>query len=257
MSGSFNARGELDIGDGRLILCVGKKRSGKSVMALVIFRSFPWDKIVIDVAGDDGPAGPGVIEIHGTVDELPRRWPEEQRENPGQPMILRYVPDAGSPTMVEDMDAVVALALAHGRSTGHCGLLVHEMGVLAKSGSTPPATRRLLMHNRHNSVTGIFCCPRMIGVDPLVGGQADLVYGFDLPQLSDRKRLAEDIGWPIDELSAAFHGLQLHEYLRYDANEPKPEHEDDEDWRLVHFPPLPADVVDATKRWADGREQRP
>lgn len=257
MSGSFNARGELDIGDGRLILCVGKKRSGKSVLALVIFRSYPWDKVVIDVAGDDGPVGPGVIELHGTVDELPRKWPEHLREQPGQPMILRYAPDAGSPTFIEDMDAVVGLALAHGRASGHCGILVHEAGVLARSGRTPPHTRRMLQHNRHNNLTGIFCAPRMITMEPLVAGQSDLVYPFELPQLSDRKRLAEDIGWPVDDLSEAIHELGTHEYLRYDANQERPEHEDDTDWRLVHFPALPAAVVDETLRWARGEAPRP
>lgn len=257
MSGSFNARGELDIADGRLILCVGKKRSGKSILGLLIFRSYPWDKVVIDVAGDDGPMGPGIVEITGTVDELPRKWPEHLRPQQGQPMTLRYVPDAGSPTVTEDMDAVVGLAMHHGRESGHCCVLVHEMGRLARSNRTPPHTLRLLQHNRHNGATGIFCAPRVLTMDPLVGGQADVVYAFDLPQASDRKRLSEDIGWPAADLDEAIHDLARHEYLRYDSNEEKPEHESDDDWRLVHFPALPAEVADDVKRWTLGKGPKP
>lgn len=252
MTGSFDARGQIDWADGRILLCVGKKRSGKSVMGLVAFRSYPWDKIVVDVAHDDGPWGPDVIDLHGSCDEIPRRWPEHLRPDKGVPMILRYTPDPGSPTYLEDIDAVIGLALHHGKVSGHCMVLVHEGGAVAKSGRTPPHCRRLLMQNRHCNCSAIFCAPRMIGMDPLVGHQADLVYGFEMPGASDRRRLAEDIGWSEPEVADAIHDLGPHEYLRYDSNWPKPEHEDDEDYRLVHFPAIPADVVANTLKWARG-----
>ena len=252
MSGSFNNRGELEIGDGRLIVCAGKKRSGKSVMGLLLFRSYPWDKVVIDIARDDGPWGPDVYELSGDVTELPRRWPEHQRPEHGKPMIVRYTPDPGSPTFVQDMDAVVGLALHHGSESGHCAILIHEMGVLCRSNRTPPHSLRLIMHNRHNHVTGIFCAPRIVGMDPLVAAQADVVYAFELPSAADRKRLGEDIGINQSDLDDAFHDLRKHEYLRYDSNEDKPEHEDDKDLRLVHWPALPKDVVDDVLAWARG-----
>lgn len=260
MSGTFTARGELDTTKGILVLCEGKKRSGKSIMGLLLFRSYPYDKLVIDVAGDDGPTGPDIVELRGTVAELPSRWPEAQRkEGPrGEPlpMTLRYVPDPGSPTFIEDMDRVVGLVMAQGRRTGHACILVHEMGVLAQVHRTGPHTRRLLMHNRHNHVTGIFCMPRPKTVDPLVLAQADLIYIFDTPSPDDRKRLADTIGWDVADLDDAHAALQTHEYLRFDANMEKPaEHEDD--MRLVHFPPLPKDIVDEVKRWANGRPEDP
>jgi hypothetical protein len=244
---TFNERGEIDPHQGVIIANIGKKKSGKSVMGLLYFRAYPGDKIVIDVAGDDGPIGEDVITITGTAEELPTRWPEHLR-NGDDPMILRYVPDPGSATFLEDMDAAVALALAH----GECAILVHEIGVLAKAGSTPRHTRRLLMHNRHNgATTAIFCGPRAQTVDTLVLQQADLVYTFELQGEADRKRIAEDIGWNPREFSRLVHGLGPHEHLLFDANMPKPQG-NEPDRRLQHREALPADVVADITKWAQG-----
>lgn len=251
MSGSFDHRGQLDLADGRIITCVGKKRSGKSVLAKVLFASYPHDKVVLDIAGDDGPSGPGVHELRGDAASLPRRWPEQLREDT-KPMTLRYVPDAGSPTFLEDMDAIVGLALAHGRrqrDRGHggCCLLVHEIGVVTPVNRTQPHMRRALMHNRHNALTLILCGPRPQAIDPLVIQQSDLIYTFELMNPADRRRLAESMGWAPDDFDAAVHDLGPHEYLRFDANEDKPE-TGESDLRMVHFPALPADLVRTVTR---------
>lgn len=251
MSGSFDNRGQLDISDGRIITAVGKKKSGKSVMGLLLFQSYPYDKIVIDVAGDDGPMGPDIVQIYGDLETLPRRWPEHLRDD-RKPMTLRYVPDAGSSTFIEDMDAVVGLALSQGRRTGHCCILVHEGGVLAQANRTPSHTRRALMHNRHNGLTVIVAMPRPLTVDPLLIQQSDIVYVFDVPNPADRRRLAETIGWDPRDFDAAWQGLRTHEYLRYDANEERPDNPDDDDYRLVHFPALPEDVVQGVLKQAHG-----
>jgi hypothetical protein len=251
MPGSFNNRGTVDFADGRIIVAVGKKKSGKSVMALMHFLSYPWDRVVIDVAGDDGPWGENVIEIYGDSSTIPRRWPEHLRRD-NRPMTLRYIPDPGSPTFIEDMDSVVGLALSHGRRSGHCCVLVHEGGVLAQANRTPPHTRRALMHNRHNGLTAIFAMPRPLTVDPLIIQQADLVYVFDVPNPHDRRRLAETIGWDPKDFDAAWNELQVHEYLRYDANQPRPENETEDDYRLMSFPALPEDLVHGILRRAHG-----
>lgn len=261
--GSFNSRGQLDVLDGRIIVCQGKKRSGKSIMAGLFAMSYPGDLVVLDIAGDDGPTGKHVIDLSGTVDDIARRWPEERREGDAR-MVLRYVPDPGSPTFLDDMDAVVGLALHHGKVRGRCALLVHEMGVLAKVHQTRPHTRRALMHNRHHKLTMILCMPRSKVVDPLVLGQADLVYTFTLPNPDDRQRTAETIGWDPAELSEAVHGVPWHGYIRYDANEDAAEppagadptvwEREHPDMRLVEYPPLPAEDVRRVQRWyADGR----
>ena len=246
---SFNDDGSIRIDNGNIIAAVGKKRSGKTGLALVILRSFPHDVIVIDPAGDDGPVGDGVVEWSGPVSELPRSFPEHERARPGERVILRYRPDAGSTTYLEDMDAVVGVALAHSTRERPALLVVHEMGVLAKSNRVPPHTRRVLQHSRHSGLICVFTMPRPITVDPQVIGQADLVYVFELPNASDRKRIAETIGWPLDSLDAAMEDMPVYWSLRFDANEAKPP-PDETDMRLVMVPPLPADVVDDAIRWS-------
>ncbi|HWB34592.1 MAG TPA: hypothetical protein VHA75_01060 [Rugosimonospora sp.] len=246
---TFEKDGSIDPSAGRIISCFGRKGSGKSVMALAHFRAYPYDRIVIDPSGDDGPVGEDVHELKGDVSALPARWPEMHRVDE-QPMTLRYVPDMGSSTALEDMDAVVGLAMHHGR----CALLVHEVGLIAPAGRTPPNMRRLLNANRHRQVTAIFCGPRPQTIDPLVLAQSDLVYTFDLANPNDRKRIAEEIGWNPREFDAGVHELAWHEYLLFDRNEDKPA-PGQVDLRLLHYPPLPREDVDDILRWARG--QRP
>lgn len=235
--GTLNSRGEIDPSQGVLITCLGKKRSGKSKMGLLWFESYPYDRIVIDVNGTDGPHK-GVVELHGTVDDLPVKWPEDLREE-GKRMTLRYHPDAGSPTFLEDVDAVLGMAWR----TGRVCVLIHEMGLIAKAGKTPPHCRRILQSNRHRQITGIFCAPRPITMDPLVLAQSDLVYVFELPNKKDRERVAENIGWPTEDFHLAVNELGPHEYLRADTNENRPQGEGETDLRLVSMEALPRDVV--------------
>lgn len=251
MSGSFDQQGHLEIADGRIILAVGKKKSGKSILAKVLFDSYPGDKIVIDVAGDDGPFGDSVVDLHGTAEDLPRRWPEQGRQEDPQgrrlPMTLRYMPNPESSTMTEDMDAIIGLGMAHGareHDAGRigCAVLVHEVDALAPVNRTPPHMRRALRQNRHNQLTLILCGPRPKVIDPLVVQQSDLIYTFELLNPSDRKRLAETMGWHPADFDTAVHELRRHEYLRFDANEDAPQ-EGEEDVRLVRFQPLPEDVI--------------
>jgi hypothetical protein len=248
VSGSFDDKGRLDIADGRLLSFIGKKRSGKSVMALSYFMSYPGDKIVLDIAGDDGPTGKDIIDLEGNADDLPRKWPDGKRDG-NRPMTLRYTPDAGSSTYVEDMDQVVALAMTH----GNCCLLIHEMGDLAQSNRTPPHTRRMLRQNRHRRVTALMCSPRPQTMDPLVLQQSDVVYVFETMNPHDRRRIADSIGWDPRAFDESVHALGPHEYLRFDSNELKPETDADEDPRLVHFDALPEPLVRRVERYARGQ----
>lgn len=234
--GTLNSRGEIEPEKGVIITCLGKKRSGKSVMAKLWFASYPYDRIVIDVNGTDGPHR-DVIELRGTVDELPKRWPEHLRED-GRRMTLRYHPDAGSPTFLEDVDAVLGLAW----TTGRVCVLIHEVGLIAKANRTPPHMLRILQSNRHRQLTVIMCCPRPHTVDPMVLSQADLVYVFELPNRRDREKVAGEIGWPVDDFAHGVDELGPHEYLRADTNENRPG-DGEQDMRLISCDALPADVV--------------
>jgi hypothetical protein len=264
VTGTFDKDGQLDPAAAAILLAVGKKGSGKTVMILTLAQSWPYDMVVIDVAGDDGPMprklGTGTHDVHelkGTVADLPRSWPEYLRSDPPRPMILRYVPDPGSPTELEDMDAVVGLAYQHSGNPQPVMLIVHEVGRVWPVNRTPPHGRRALNHSRHRDLTIGAAGPRPQTIDPLVLQQADVVYTFELRNPADRRRVAETIGWDPDEFDELNHALGAHEYTRFDAREPKPEQEGDTDWRLVHFAALPEDVVADAKKWAAGDPPKP
>lgn len=258
---TFDDQGRIDPSRGVIVTCVGKKGSGKSVMALSLFQSYPGDRIVLDIAGDDGPVGDDVIELRGTVDDLPRTYPDHWRDG-DRPMTMRYVPDPGSRTILADLDHVVGLARRgpanppRGARPGECCLLVHEMGRLCPVNRTPPNTSRALEHGRHEgATTQIYCGPRSQGIDPLVLQQADLLYVFELQSKADRQRIAENIGWNPREFDELVEELRRYEKLVYDANVPKPD-EGEEDLRLVIHDPLPLETVRKVDRWAKGFRHR-
>ncbi len=240
---TFKDNGELDPDRPIIVTCLGRKGSGKSVMGLLLFESYPYDRLVIDVAGDDGPLGDDFVELKGSLEELPDRWPEHLRPHEGRRMTIRYVPDLGSPTAINDMDHLVGVAYRRGRVC----ILVHEIHQLAPSNKTPPHTKRVYQMSRHRQISFIGCGPRPVTVDPLQLQQSDLVYLFDLPNPDDRKRVAETIGWNPKELDHYVAELGNHEFLLFDANTKRPDSDSEPDMRLVHYPPLPADTVAVLK----------
>jgi len=242
MSGTFDQRGEIDPNRGVVFCCLGKKRSGKSVMGLLLFSSYPYDRLVIDVNGTDGPFN-GVVDVSGTVDTLPDTWGEIDRPDEDQPMTVRYVPDMGSSTFLEDVDHM--LGLAHRQ--GQICILIHEAGQIAPVNRTPANMRRILHGNRHRKLTVILCAPRTMTMDTLAVGQADVLYIFELPNPHDRRRVADIVGLDPADFDDMVHDLPPHGYLRIDTNEDKPA-EGQPDLRVIEFPPLPRDVVAGLKR---------
>ena len=246
MSGSFDDKDRLVIGDGKIICCFGPKGSGKSVIGRLILNSFPGDRLVIAVNHDDGPfAAPdqGIHEITGDVSTLPVKWPEHLRED-REHLTIRCQLDIGSPTDVEDQDHCVGLALRH----GHTAILVHEVGLLAPNDVSKkriPNVRRVLHANRHSNTTAIFCGPRPCDINAMVYGQADVIYMFYLPLEQDRIKMANRIGWELDELTDAMEELGPFEYLRFDAREPPKPPPGQPDRRLVLKPAIPAEYVQA------------
>lgn len=202
---------QIDPSKATHVTIVGKKGSGKSVLAQRFWDSYPYDRIVIDPTGDVDPRDPKAEPL--TV-PLPHRWPAKFD---GKRSTLRFVPDMGQASYVDDMDAAVQLAFQKGR----CLLWVDEVGELTNANSTPPAMRRVLHQSRHRRLSTLFCGPRPIDINKLVITQADYIGVFRLPDEDDRKRLAKVMGYPLADFEAAHNELlgdqRKHWYLWYDA----------------------------------------
>lgn len=211
------ARLQLDPRKPNHITIVGRKGSGKSVLAHRFWQGWPGDRLVIDPTGDVD-AGDDAERL--TL-PLPARWPT----NPlgdleavgGRPKrsTLRYVPDMGAATYVDDMDRAVGLAFTKGNAM----LWVDEVAELTSANSTPPHVRRLLHQSRHRRLNLMFCGPRPIDINPLVMSQADYLAVFRLPNPSDRKRVADVTGLDLGEFEDALAEATAvdHGYVWYDV----------------------------------------
>lgn len=214
------------------ISVVGKRHSGKSELAFLLFDSYPFDKVAVDPNGDLKMP----LDAIRLEPPYPARWPNERieqvREATGRPerfSTLYAVPDFHSPAYREEMDRLVGMAYGHRRTC----LFFDEAHEGAPSNSTPPHMRRALRQGRHQELTTIFATPRPMTVDPLIIANSDWVYVFKLPNPHDRRRVAETIGWDPKSFDADVAELGPFEYLRYDSD-----HDD-----LAHMPALPADAI--------------
>lgn len=233
---AFTDSGELDPSTPVHIVCLGKKNSGKSVVARVIADSWPGDLLVVDVNGTIAPHDDWVEFRH-----VPSSWPDEKRDG-DEPLVVHYIPDMSAENAIEDIDRMLAIAYEKGEIL----VWVDEAGVVARSNAVPRYTRQILHQGRHRRVSSIWCSPRAVSMDTLVVAQADLVYIFTMPSPSDKQRVADTIGWDVRDFSDAVAGLKQHEFLLFDALADPPE-EGAADMRLVHYPPLPARVVIAPR----------
>jgi nucleoside-triphosphatase THEP1 len=225
---------DIDPDRGAFVFCTGRKGSGKSVLSRRLFDSFPYDRLVIDPTGDvaEDLERDGVKVERLTPSVMPTRFPKSLDES--QPYTTAvFVPDMGSPTAVDDMDRALGLALRNKRTC----VWIDEIGVMTSANSTPPALKRALHHGRHDQLTLIMAGPRPIAIDPLVVSQSDFVAVFALPNPRDRRRIAEEIGWPPAELDAAVHALGPFEYLWYDAKQWNEASQ--QPGTLYSMPPLP------------------
>lgn len=192
---------ELDASRSSIILLVGRKGEGKSVIARNLYRSYPFDKVAVDVNGDADP-GPDAEPLRAP---LPLAFPVDQD---GRPRNLHYRADPKSPTYRDDLDRVIGLGLfpANRRSM----VWLDEIGEVTTGNMTPPHLRLLLMQSRHyGPASALLCGPRPMNIDPLCVSQSDRIYIFDLPNPADRVRLAENMGYPPARLHA-----ELEETLR-------------------------------------------
>lgn len=203
----------------------GRKGSGKSVLARHIFTSYPKDRLVVDITGDEHLEH--VPNVKTIRDPLPGSWPVDFNVlGPSKVrQTLRYVPDAGLPTYRENLDAAVGLAYQH----RDCLAWLDEVGALTKGNRTGPWFMRALHQGRHQGLSLLMCGPRPVDIDPLVLSQADLIYVFQMPHPHDRERVAAAIGWPPKEFGTIVDGLERYHYLEYNALTQE----------LTQYPPLP------------------
>lgn len=205
---------ELDPHEANHVTVVGRKGSGKSVLARRLFDSYDGDRMVIDPTGDIHlEPEPGLTQL---TDPLPIRWPmppDERRST------LRYAPDMKSPTYVDEMDRAAGLAFGKGDAL----LWLDEVAVLTRANATPPHMRAVLHQSRHRNLSLLFCGPRPVDIDPLVLSQADYVAVFQTPNPRDRQRLADAMGLELPTMEAAHRELGEHDYLWYDARAPRDE----------------------------------
>lgn len=212
--------GRIDPNKPTFVFVCGKKGSGKSELAKMLFRSYPYDRLCIDPTHDCQDLGPDVE----TIDELPSHFPVD---DDGARVSLRYIPDPGSPTYADDLDRGVGLALYHPHK--RCFLHADEIVDLTTANKTGPHMRRALSFGRHKGLSAAFCNPRAKDINPLIISQADFVYVFKMPHPLDKERVAACIGYPPQEFADHVDALGKYEYLRYDS--------DNEE--LTHWPPLP------------------
>jgi hypothetical protein len=182
--------------DSTLILFVGRKGSGKSTAAREVYRSWPHDKLTIDVNGDAEP-GDDAERIRVP---LPARFPGPSSSLvDDKPRNLHYRADPGSATYRDDLDRALAMALYP--QDRPVLVWVDEIGEVSRVGQTGPHLRRMLMQSRHHRSSALMCGPRPMNIDPMCIGQADLIYVYDVPNPRDRLRLAENMGYPAARLA--------------------------------------------------------
>lgn len=205
-----------------IVTVLGRKGSGKSILAAGYWDSYPYDELCIDVT-KDAIVGPGCT----FVSELPDKFPEPDRDHGRTRTKLVWQADPGSATYDDDLDRAVSLALNRGRAL----LWIDERGEFTVRPG--PGMRRALNQSRHYGLSILSCGPRAVNIDPLLISQADYLFIFQLPGIHDRRRIAETIGVPESDLSAAIFALGPHEYLRWDQSNRE----------MIQFPPLPAEYV--------------
>jgi hypothetical protein len=170
----------------QLVLCIGRKGSGKSQWAREAFRHWPGvDRLVIDPTGD---ADPGSPRRPGQPDSwrddlntqlltaLPRELPARQYADvPGEgrrsvPGVYRWIANAQSPAYRDDLDRAVGLGLFP--KDRRVLEWIDEAGDVFPSNSLGPNARTLLQQSRHYHVSALICCPRPLTINPLVLAQA-------------------------------------------------------------------------------------
>lgn len=218
---------EIDPDRSNIIVCVGRKGSGKSEAARTIFESWPYDRVVIDVTGDARPHDPELIVYTAP---FPAQLPDPEVEHGRGRVTVWARVNPQSPTYFEDQDDALNLAL-HPRHRNTL-VWVDEYAQLATAAKIPPNLRLALQSSRHYHTSMLLCFPRPKYVPVITFQQADKILIYRLPNRDDREVLAKNMGYPFDRFErhyAATMRRDPHAFLLWDSNQ----------GLLVGLPPLP------------------
>lgn len=221
----------------------GRKNSGKSHLAELYARSWPYDGLVINTTGDVDPDHAWTLPWPGGEEQIAKRpngdpvyavaWPElpEGRTK----AFWNLVPNRRDPDHRFKTDAAIAALHDAGDKKRHPGaqprlLWVDEIGEVAKPGKVLSGFDTVLHQGRHNADWCLFCGPRPVDIETLVLGQADWIFCFALPSVHDVDRIAKTCGIAEADLAELVHGLGEHCFLRIDQATHS----------LAVYPPVPA-----------------
>lgn len=192
---------QIDTTRPQFVLCVGRKHSGKSNLAAVLYQGWgDVDRLCIDVTGD-ALVGPDAVRVSEPPGKMPARGDD------GKPVNIWYVADPGSPTYQDDLDKALGAGLFP--KDRRKLVWIDELAEQTTATYTGPRMRRLLLMGRHHYCSLIMCCPRPMHINALCIAQADRIFIFDVPNVDDRKKLADTMGWPFAKFEAAYHELTL------------------------------------------------
>lgn len=207
----------LDPDTPTLILCVGRKGSGKSEMARAIYDSYPYDKVCIDTNLDARPPAKDPKDVIVVTAPPPKSMPTR---DDGKPMSAHYQANPLDDSYRDDLDRAISMALFPRDRPAL--IWWDEYAETDHTASHPsPHLRLALQQSRHYHLSALMCCPRPVTISPLARGQADLIFMFDVPNEDDRIALAKACGWPIplfvEEMETTKRKWPPHSYLLYDA----------------------------------------
>lgn len=217
----------IDPHKNQVIKIVGRKGSGKSEAAKMIFRGWPdATRIVVDPSGDADPgADLNPIPIPNPV---PATLPRRDENEPFK--VYRWIPDTKSDDYKDELDRVFNLGLYP--KDDRVVMWVDEDGEVFPANAIGPARRTAVQQGRHHGLSLIKAGPRVVGLETLCLAQSDRVLMFDTPSVHDRKRLAGTLGIKQSTLEKELDENRRrgpHWYLMYIA----------EEHRLYRCPPLP------------------
>lgn len=200
----------------------GRKGSGKSNLARVYFKSWPYDALLIDTTGDGDPDGSFTTPWPGG-----RTWPEP--ENPEKPFThYRVKPERTNPLFAEVIDDAI---LAIHEKPGPGLLWIDELREVAKVNQIRPGMMTVLNESRHGEVFVLGCGPRPVTIDPLMLTQADWVFVFELANVYDVRRVAQTCGVTEDALKACLKSTEKYGFVRLRADRPG---------HIDVYPPVPS-----------------